>query len=202
MSDTELTGRQSEILRFIHDHCERNGYPPTVREIGSAVGLASPSTVHAHLAKLESAGHIRRDPTKPRAMLVKLPGGSEQAPADETPRGLPVLGQVAAGAPKLAEEDVEEWVEAPFGADFLLRVTGDSMVMAGILDGDLVAVRQQATAEDGEIVVAMIDDEATDKRLRLGGGTPELHPENPAYEPIVSDRMVVVGRVVGVLRSL
>ncbi len=203
MSETELTERQTEILRFIHDHCERNGYPPTVREIGSAVGLASPSTVHAHLAKLESAGHIRRDPTKPRAMLVRLPGGSEPAQAaEEAPRGLPVLGQVAAGAPKLAEEDVEEWVDAPFGADFLLRVTGDSMVMAGILDGDLVAVRQQASAEDGQIVVAMIEDEATVKRLRLRDGVAELHPENPAYEPIISDRTVVVGRVVGVLRNL
>jgi repressor LexA len=203
VSETELTERQTEILRFIHDHCERNGYPPTVREIGSAVGLASPSTVHAHLAKLESAGHIRRDPTKPRAMLVRLPGGSEPAQAaEEAPRGLPVLGQVAAGAPKLAEEDVEEWVDAPFGADFLLRVTGDSMVMAGILDGDLVAVRQQASAEDGQIVVAMIEDEATVKRLRLRDGVAELHPENPAYEPIISDRTVVVGRVVGVLRNL
>lgn len=199
-----LTDRQAEILRFIHDHCERNGYPPTVREIGAAVGLASPSTVHAHLAKLESAGHIRRDPTKPRAMLVRLPGGQAATPVEEVPvpRGLPVLGSVAAGVPRLAEEDVEEWVETPFGADFLLRVTGDSMELAGILDGDLVAVRRQQAAEDGQIVVAMIDDEATVKRLRLRNGRAELHPENPAYEPIRSDATVVVGRVVGVLRTL
>ncbi len=200
-----LTDRQAEILRFIHDHCECNGYPPTVREIGAAVGLASPSTVHAHLAKLESAGHIRRDPTKPRAMLVRLPGGAQTAPPHKeapAPRGLPVLGSVAAGVPRLAEEDVEEWVETPFGADFLLRVTGDSMELAGILDGDLVAVRRQQSAEEGQIVVAMIDDEATVKRLRFRDGMAELHPENPAYEPIRSDATVVVGRVVGVLRSL
>lgn len=200
MNEVDLSQRQLEILAFIRGHCERNGYPPTVREIGSAVGLASPSTVHAHLSKLESAGHIRRDPTKPRAMLVSIPGQGASEPAA---RGLPVLGSVAAGVPRLAEEDVEEWVEAPFdAADFLLRVTGDSMVGAGILDGDLVAVRRQSVAEEGEIVVAMIEDEATVKRLRMGSGRAELHAENPAYEPIVSDATVVIGRVVGVLRAM
>ena len=199
----ELSERQAAILEFISRHCRDTGYPPTVREIGFAVGLASPSTVHAHLAKLESGGHIKRDPTKPRAMFVRR--DAEEAAALE-PRppveALPLIGSVAAGAPRLAEQDVEDWVSTPFEGDFVLRVTGDSMINAGILDGDLVVVRRASTADDGEIVVAQIEDEATVKRLRRVGGRVELLPENDAYSPIVAEEVTLCGVVVGVLRAL
>jgi repressor LexA len=196
----ELSERQEDILKFIARHCRDTGYPPTVREIGLAVGLASPSTVHAHLAKLEAAGHIRRDPTKPRAMLVSETAGPR--PQGRRPDPLPLVGSVAAGAPRLAEEHVEDWVDSPFAGDYILRVTGDSMVNAGILDGDLVVVRRQDTAADGEIVVALLEDEATVKRLRKRGGRVWLQPENPAYTPIVADEARLLGRVVGVMRTL
>lgn len=202
----ELTERQTAILTFIGRHCRDNGYPPTVREIGLAVGLASPSTVHAHLAKLEQAGHIKRDPTKPRAMLVRAPGEATAAPQPAAPpavAALPLVGSVAAGAPTLAEQDVEDWVTSPFEGDFVLRVKGDSMIEAGILEGDLVVVRQTPTARDGEIVVAQIGEEATVKRLRHVDGRVHLMPENAAYEPIVPDEEVTLaGVVVGVLRKI
>lgn len=202
----ELTERQTAILTFIGRHCRDNGYPPTVREIGLAVGLASPSTVHAHLAKLEQAGHIKRDPTKPRAMLVRAPGGERSTPqpaARPSVAALPLVGSVAAGAPTLAEQDVEDWVTSPFAGDFVLRVKGDSMIEAGILEGDMVVVRQTPTARDGEIVVAQIGDEATVKRLRRVDGQVHLMPENAAYGPIVPDEEVTLaGVVVGVLRKL
>jgi repressor LexA len=198
----ELTERQSAILSFIERHCRDTGYPPTVREIGLGVGLASPSTVHAHLAKLESAGHIRRDPTKPRAMLVNQAPAAAGAPAAPSAAALPLVGSVAAGVPRLAEEHVEDWVTTPFEGDFVLRVTGESMRDAGILDGDLVVVRRADTARDGEIVVAMIDDEATVKRLRRRDGRVHLMPENDAFTPIVVDEVALSGVVVGVLRKL
>jgi len=201
----ELTERQTAILTFIARHCRDSGYPPTVREIGMAVGLASPSTVHAHLAKLEQAGHIKRDPTKPRAMLVRVPGGAStpQPAAQPSVAALPLVGSVAAGAPTLAEQDVEDWVTSPFEGDFVLRVKGDSMIEAGILEGDLVVVRQTPTARDGEIVVAQIGEEATVKRLRRVDGRVHLMPENAAYEPIVPDEEVTLaGVVVGVLRKI
>ncbi len=198
----DLTDRQSDILKFIQKHCAANGYPPTVREIGLAVGLASPSTVHAHLAKLESEGHIRRDPTKPRAMLLpdRRP---ERKPARNAPRGLPILGSVAAGVPTLAEEHVEDYVESPFEGDFVLRVKGESMINAGILDGDLVVVKQQQTAKNGEIVVALVgDDEATVKRFFKEDGHVRLQAENDAFAPIISTDVQVLGTVVAVLRKL
>jgi repressor LexA len=199
----ELTERQAAILEFISRHCRDTGYPPTVREIGFAVGLASPSTVHAHLAKLEAAGHIKRDPTKPRAMFVRREEEPAPAAGARPPvEALPLVGSVAAGAPRLAEQDVEDWVSTPFPGDFVLRVTGDSMVNAGILDGDLVVVRRAQTADDGEIVVAQIEDEATVKRLRRANGRVELMPENDAYAPIVADEVTLCGVVVGVMRSL
>jgi repressor LexA len=198
----ELTERQSAILSFIERHCRDTGYPPTVREIGLGVGLASPSTVHAHLAKLESAGHIRRDPTKPRAMLVNQAPAAAGAPAAPSAAALPLVGSVAAGVPRLAEEHVEDWVTTPFEGDFVLRVTGESMRDAGILDGDLVVVRRADTARDGEIVVAMIDDEATVKRLRRRDGRVHLMPENDAFTPIVVDEVALSGVVGGVLRKL
>ena len=199
----DLTERQTAILTFISRHCRDSGYPPTVREIGLAVGLASPSTVHAHLAKLESGGHIHRDPTKPRAMFVCADMEAE-APQRAQPAvaALPLIGSVAAGVPRLAEQDVEDWVTSPFEGDFMLRVTGDSMINAGILDGDLVVVARRPTANDGEIVVAQIEDEATVKRLRRVDGRVHLMPENDAYEPIIPDEVTLVGVVVGVLRKL
>jgi repressor LexA len=206
-----LTGRQQEIFDFLVGYVERLGYPPTVREIGEAVGLASPSTVHAHLANLERAGLLRRDPTKPRAL--ELLGGSRKRAAE--PDGvtqLPLVGEIAAGAPLLADENIEDRVAVPElmahgGADFLLRVKGDSMVNAGILDGDLVVVRRQDTARDGEIVVALAGDdesadEATVKRLFRERGRIRLQPENDALEPIYSNHVQVLGKVVGVLRVL
>jgi repressor LexA len=200
----DLTERQAAILEFISGHCRRNGYPPTVREIGLAVGLASPSTVHAHLAKLESAGHIKRDPSKPRAMYVcgldegEVPVASPQREV----ASLPLVGQVAAGMPRLAEQDVEDWVTSPFPGDFVLRVVGDSMIDAGIFEGDLVVVRSSPVAEDGEIVVAQIEDEATVKRFRRRQGRVYLQPENDAYPIIESDQLVILGVVVGVMRAL
>ena len=206
-----LTGRQQEIFDFLVGYVERHGYPPTVREIGEAVGLASPSTVHAHLANLERAGLLRRDPTKPRALEV-LGGGRKRAAEASGVEQLPLVGEIAAGGPLLAEENIEDHVAVPEllahgGADFLLRVKGDSMVNAGILDGDLVVVRRQDTARDGEIVVALAGDdesadEATVKRFYRERGRVRLQPENDALEPIYAAHVQVLGKVVGVLRVL
>ena len=199
----ELTSRQREILSFIERYSGANGYPPTVRDIGRAIGLTSPSTVHAHLANLERVGAIRRDPTKPRALEV-LRGMAARGAAR---RGLPLVGQVAAGQPVLAEENVEDYlvVSDLAGGDdgeFLLRVSGDSMRDAGILEGDHVVVRRQETARDGEIVVALLDDEATVKRFFREADHVRLQPENKDMEPIRTREARVIGRVVGVCRRL
>jgi repressor LexA len=207
-----LTARQQEILQFLATYVDDHGYPPTVREIGDAVGLASPSTVHAHLANLERVGLLRRDPTKPRAIeLVGRPRAGDAA-AEAGVAQLPLVGQIAAGGPLLAEENVEDRIAVPdlIGrkADFLLRVKGDSMIEAGILDGDLVVVRRQDDARDGEIVVALVgDDEAADEATvktfrRESDGRVRLQPENSALEPIYADHVQILGKVVGVLRSL
>jgi len=207
----ELTGRQREIWSFLVEYVDRHGYPPTVREIGEAVGLASPSTVHAHLANLERAGLLRRDPTKPRALeLVGRAKGSAQG-ADkvaELPK-LPLLGQIAAGGPLLAEENVEDEIAVPesLRGDFLLRVKGESMIEAGILDGDVVVVRRAQDARDGEIVVALAGadeaaDEATVKRFFRESGRIRLQPENSALEPIYAQHVQILGKVVGVFREL
>jgi repressor LexA len=205
-----LTGRQQEIWDFLVDYVDRHGYPPTVREIGDAVGLASPSTVHAHLANLERAGLLKRDPTKPRAL--ELPGRRGQAAQEELPRGLPLVGEIAAGGPLLAEDNVEDYMPVPpmlerGGADFLLRVKGDSMVEAGILDGDIVVVKRQETAENGDIVVALAGhdealDEATVKRFFREDGRVRLQPENSALEPIYAPHVQVIGKVTGVFRAI
>ena len=200
-----LSGRQAEILDFISQHCDRTGYPPTVREIGNAVGLASPSTVHAHLSKLAECGYLRRDPSKPRAMHVSRPRSTSSGGVPQTRHAglLPLVGAVAAGLPRLADEQVEDWVHTPFAADFALRVTGESMRDAGILDGDVVAVRRQDTAEDGQIIVAMIGEEATVKTFQRREDHVLLVAANPAFAPIeVREDFRVAGRVVGVLRTL
>src|SRR5438477_3892191 len=203
-----LTGRQQEIWDFLVDYVDRHGYPPTVREIGDAVGLASPSTVHAHLANLERAGLLKRDPTKPRALELSGRGPRESPKRDEPRRGLPLVGEIAAGGPLLAEDNVEEYLAVPEllergGADFLLRVKGDSMIDAGILDGDIVVVKKQQTAEDGDIVVALAGEdetaeEATVKRFFREDGRIRLQPENSALEPIYAAHVQLLGRVTGV----
>jgi repressor LexA len=208
-----LTGRQQEIWKFLTDYVDEHGYPPTVREIGEAVGLASPSTVHAHLANLERAGLIKRDPTKPRALELRRdpkPAAAAQAAADV--HRLPLVGEIAAGGPLLADQNVEDYLAVPEplargGEEFLLRVKGDSMVNAGILDGDIVVVRREQTASDGEIVVALAGDqewadEATVKRFFRENGRIRLQPENDALEPIYADHVQVLGIVTGVFRTL
>ena len=202
--DLDLTKRQKEIFDFIRRYASRHGYPPTVREIGKAVGLGSPSTVHAHLANLEKIGLLKRDPSKPRAIEVLV----EKAKRAVRGGGLPIVGVVAAGEPMLAEENIEEYVEVPDviggeDGDFILRVKGDSMKDAGILAGDYVVVRSEDTAANGEIVVALVgEDEATVKRFFRENGRVRLQPENKAFKPIRTKDATVLGTVVGVFRSL
>ncbi len=206
----DLTERQTAILQFISRHCRDSGYPPTVREIGEAVGLASPSTVHAHLANLERAGLLKRDPTKPRA--IELHREPKPEPVADVHR-LPLVGEVAAGGPLLAEDNVEEYLAVPEplskgGEEFLLRVKGDSMINAGILDGDIAVVERAQDARDGDIVVALAGedetaDEATLKRLfRDADGRVRLQPENDALEPMYPPYVQVLGKVVGVFRMV
>jgi repressor LexA len=211
-AETPLTARQQEIWQFLVMYVDDHGYPPTVREIGEEVGLASPSTVHAHLANLERVGLIKRDPSKPRA--IELTGHRRvEATRFETdvPR-LPLLGRVAAGGPLLAEENVEDVVAVPEsigrGADFLLTIHGDSMIDAGILDGDTIVVQRTDDARNGDVVVALAGedesaDEATVKTFyREADGRVRLQPENAALEPIYADHVKILGKVVGVFRSL
>ncbi len=209
-----LTKRQQEIWEFLAEYVDAHGYPPTVREIGEQVGLASPSTVHAHLANLERAGLIKRDPTKPRALELTGRAGRESREHEGGEvHALPLLGQIAAGGPLLAEQNVDAYISVPEplsrgGSDeFLLRVRGDSMQDAGILEGDYVVVRRQQDARDGDIVVALVGDdesadEATVKRFFRENGRVRLQPENEAYEPIYADHVQVLGKVTGVFRTL
>jgi len=203
--ESVLSERQQQVLEFIRTTVAARGYPPSVREIGEAVGLRSPSTVHSHLNALVAAGALKRDPSKPRAIMVV-----EDAPQSVDPRRIrevPLLGRIAAGTPILAAEHIEEVMPLPVelvgdGPVFLLEVKGDSMVDAGIHEGDLVAVRSQPDALDGEIVAALVEgEEATVKRLRRRGGKVILEPENPAYEPMVfTEGIEIIGKVVSVLR--
>ena len=199
---SDITARQRRILDVIHETLRDRGYPPTVREIGEAVGLTSSSSVHAQLANLERMGLLHRDPTKPRAIGL----------ADRTEGVVvPLVGRIAAGTPVLATEHIEDQVVVPLGfageADhFALRVAGDSMIGAGIFDGDIVVVRSTRRAEDGEIVAVLLpgpaEDEATVKRLRRQDGRVMLVPENPALEPFEMTEGHILGRVVSVLRKL
>jgi repressor LexA len=212
----DLTKRQQEIFDFIKRYSAKYGYPPTVRDIGKAVGLASSSTVHAHLANLERLGLLRRDPSKPRAIELldrvrEDVGGAVGTVADNVRSlvrpGLPVVGQVAAGQPILAEENIEDYVQVPpiAGGDqgeYVLRVRGESMKDVGILEGDYVVVRPQETASDGEIVVALVGEEATVKRFFRESDHVRLQPENASMEPIRSKDVRVLGRVVGLFRNV
>jgi repressor LexA len=219
-----LTNRQRLVLETIRNAVERRGYPPSMREIGEAVGLTSPSSVAHQLATLERKGYLRRDPNRPRAIEVTIPADQRPAPTvrsiaeddvDETGSGdthpqplfVPVVGRIAAGGPILAEQAVEDVFPLPRqlvgdGTLFLLKVVGDSMVDAAICDGDWVVVRQQPVADNGEIVAAMIDGEATVKTFKRRDGRVWLLPQNPAYDPIPGDDATVLGRVVAVLRRI
>lgn len=214
-----LTARQRKVLEVIRDSVDRRGYPPSMREIGESVGLTSTSSVSHQLSTLERKGYLRRDPNRPRALEVRspaeAPGSAGVGSADETGAGdahpaptyVPVVGRIAAGGPVLAEEAVEDVFPLPRqlvgeGTLFLLRVQGDSMVDAAICDGDWVVVRQQPVAEQGEVVAAMIDGEATVKTFKRRGGKVLLLPANPAYEPIPGDDATILGRVVAVLRRV
>jgi repressor LexA len=202
----DLTKRQQEIFDFIKKYSAKYGYPPTVRDIGKAVGLASSSTVHAHLANLEKVGLLRRDPSKPRAIEL-LDRAADAVKSVVRPSGLPLVGQVAAGQPILAEENIEDYVQVPELAggeegEYVLRIRGDSMKNAGILEGDFVVVRPQETARDGEIVVALVGEDATVKRFFRENDHVRLQPENEAMEPIRSREVRVLGRVVGVFRQV
>jgi repressor LexA len=206
----DLTKRQQEIFDFIRKHSAKYGYPPTVRDIGKAVGLASSSTVHAHLANLEKIGMLRRDPSKPRAIELldravgNAVGSVRNIVAGE---GLPLLGTVAAGQPMLAEGNIEDYVSVPEIAgggdgEYLLRIRGESMKDAGILEGDFVVVHSQDSARDGDVVVALLGEEATVKRFFREPDHIRLQPENETMEPIRSREVKVLGRVVGLLRSV
>lgn len=212
-----LTWRQRKVLEVIRESVERRGYPPTIREIGQAVGLTSTSSVSHQLQTLQKKGFLRRDPSRPRAVDVRLPGEMPGDPSDRDdevaraarpqPAYVPVVGRIAAGGPVLAEQAIEDVFPLPrelvgSGTLFLLRVVGDSMVDAAITDGDWVVVRQQPTADNGDIVAAMIDGEATVKTYKRRGGHVWLLPHNTAYEPIPGDEAVVLGRVVTVLRKV
>jgi repressor LexA len=201
----DLTKRQQEIFDFIKRYSAKYGYPPTVRDIGKAVGLASSSTVHAHLANLERIGLLRRDPTKPRA--IELLDRAATGMRNLVRPGLPLVGQVAAGQPVLAEENIEDYVQTPTLAggdrgEYLLRVRGDSMKNVGILEGDLVVVEPQDVADDGDIVVALIGEEATVKRFFRESDHVRLQPENDAVAPILTQDVRVMGKVVGLMRSI
>ncbi len=203
MTET-LTKRQEEILNFIKSEVQAKGYPPSVREIGKAVGLSSSSTVHAHLSQLEKKGYIRRDPTKPRAIEL-LEEDFYSAYRDISP--VPVVGSVTAGQPILAEENIIDYFPLPKDfvkqdSIFMLSVEGESMINAGIFHGDYIAVRQQSTAANGDIVVALIDDDATVKRFYKEDNQVRLQPENDYYEPLLLNSVNILGKVVGLFRKI
>ncbi len=210
----DLTKRQREIFDYIGKYADKMGYPPTVREIGKAVGLHSSSTVHVHLANLEKAGVLRRDPSKPRAIevLVEKAKSARDAAVDTVmPQGgpgLPLLGRVSAGPGMLAEENIEDYVEVPAviggrDGDYVLEVRGESMKDAGIIDGDYVIVHPAPDADSGEIVVAMLDEEeATVKRLYKESDHMRLQPENETMDPIITTEAAVIGKVIGVFRKV
>ncbi|KUG04812.1 sos-response repressor and protease lexa [hydrocarbon metagenome] len=200
--DTTLTERQRQILTYIREKIRSSGYPPSVREIGQGVGLRSSSTVHNHLVQLEEKGFLRKDPTKPRA-IIPVDSEGDIAVSDTIP--LPVVGSVAAGSPILAEQNIEEYLPVPVdfvgpGSHFILRVKGDSMIEAGIFDGDYLIVRQQQEANNGEIVVALIEDEATVKRFYKRNTEIELKPENTSMSSIFVRDARIAGKVSGLLR--
>jgi repressor LexA len=201
----ELSQRQRQILQYIVAHTEAHGYPPTVREIGEAVDLSSSSSVHAHLCALEQAGHICRDAVLTRA--IRVTAGSFETIKPKMVINLPVVGRVAAGSPMLADENIEESFPVPRdflagGDGFMLRVKGESMIEDGIMDGDFVIVRRQKVADNGDTIVAMVEDEATVKRFYKEGGRIRLQPANPTMAPMYFENIEVIGKVVGLVRKM
>lgn len=199
-----LTKRQQAILDYIKEKIKTTGYPPSIREIAEAVGLKSSSTVHAHLLQLEEKGYLKRDATKTRAII---PVDMDMPQQVTEVISLPLIGTVAAGIPILAEQNIEDYLPLPAsfigtGTHFLLRVQGESMIEAGIMDGDYLIVRQQSNAANGEIVVAMLEDEATVKRIFIRDNYIELRPENSAMEPIIAQNVQIIGKVTGLLRKM
>lgn len=201
-----ISSRQQQILRYIQHHMDAHGYPPTVREIGTAVSLSSSSTVHAHLKTLQEQGHIERDAVLTRAIKLTGNGGGESRLLTKSVIQMPIIGTVAAGKPRLAVEDVEDVFPLPSdfisGDGFMLRVIGDSMIEDGIHEGDLVVVRRQQTADNGETVVAMIDNEATVKRFYKEKSRIRLQPANKRMKPMYFDTVDIAGKVVGLVRHL
>ncbi|GAB3655216.1 transcriptional repressor LexA [Actinocorallia lasiicapitis] len=213
LDESGLTQRQRMVLEVIRDSVQRRGYPPSMREIGEAVGLTSTSSVSHQLRTLQRKGYLRRDANRPRAVEVRGPGGARPVVTDDeysegpTPAFVPLVGRIAAGGPILAEESVEDIFTLPKqlvgeGEHYLLKVQGDSMIEAAIADGDWVVVRQQPDADNGDIVAAMIDGEATVKTFKRKDGHVWLIPQNSAYEPIPGDSSSVLGKVVAVLRKI
>jgi len=201
----ELTARQAEILHFIQKYIKEQGYPPSVRDIGKAIGLSSSSTVHGHLAQLEKKGYIRRDPSKPRA--IEILGGKGYSDETRPTVYVPLIGRIAAGEPIFAAENYEELLPLPqdfvrHNNVFMLSVSGNSMIDAGIFDGDYVIVKQQSTAENGDIVAALLSDEATVKRFYKEKEHIRLQPENSSYAPILSREVTILGKVVGLYRVI
>lgn len=217
MTRDKISKRQMEAYEFICAYTGEHGYPPSVREIGNAIGLSSPSTVHSHLHKLEDAGYIKRDPNKPRTIEIFGPLRETAFPSqklaevkqdlDANTITLPLVGRVAAGVPILAEQNVEEVMTLPTSvvgdaSSFILKVRGESMINAGIFDGDYIVVKEQHDAHNGEIVVALIDDSATVKTFYREKDRVRLQPENDSMEPIYADNPTILGRVTGLFRSL
>lgn len=208
MAATKLTGRQNDILTFVRRYTGSHGYPPSVREIGAAMGLTSSSTVHSHLAALERKGYLRRDPSKPRALeILRETGGGEQALPVRRAVQLPIVGRVTAGAPILADQNIDDYLPIPAdllnGSDgFVLKVRGDSMIGAGIYDGDLLIVRRQTSAQNGDIVVARLGDEATVKQFFRERDRVRLQPANDALEPIYAKDVAIEGKAIAVFRRL
>jgi len=204
-NSTKLSARQNMILDYIKEKIRHDGYPPSVREIGEAVGLKSSSTVHSHLLQLEEKGWLKRDPSKPRAIIPVDMYADTELISQTT--ALPVVGNVAAGTPILAEQNIENYLPVPVdfvgpGIHYILRVKGESMIEAGIMDGDFLIVKQQTDAANGEIVVAILDDEATVKRFYRRDGYVELKPENSALQPIIAEKVQIAGKVSGLLRRM
>ena len=203
---SKISSQQEKILQFIKSSIKESGYPPSIREIAKAVNLSSSATVHSHLKKLEELGYLKRDPSKPRAISV-LSSGTNKEPSDGDLVFVPIVGNVAAGRPILAEENIEDYF--PLTSDFvrgnkevfMLHIKGDSMVNAGILDKDYIVVRKQNTAINGEIIVALLEDEATVKRFFKSDNKIQLMPENDYMEPIIVDDAVILGKVIGVIRK-
>ncbi len=205
VNDKDLSARQAQILQYVKEKIKSSGYPPSVREIGQAVGLKSSSTVHAYLLQLEEKGLIRRDPAKPRAIIPT--DGHNGIDDNSNTLTLPVVGSVAAGTPILAVQNIDSYLSVPVdflgkGNHFILKVQGDSMIEAGIMDGDYLIVKEQSDASNGEIIVALLEDEATVKRLYKRDGYVELRPENSAMSPIITDNVSIAGKVAGLLRRM